>query len=222
MGNINSVAAAIDFEIDRGYRILLDEESFSGETSYQKAIYIPSGIDVALDVRGSGSAELSGMMRMRDLDFAILTVEKGAGFTAGDSLQIELNYSGASNALPDYMAGSFLRMYEAIFPELRETSGWREIEELQPSILFVYPETANTSFWQTYPITNCKKLLYIDPVKKFSGTDLIFIAPDIFLSPVKGFKLRFQRNNKQNIISFSLDSFRSQNFIFHKITSTNT
>ena len=150
MGNINSVAAAIDFEIDRGYRILLDEESFSGETSYQKAIYIPSGIDVALDVRGSGSAELSGMMRMRDMDFAILTVEKDAGFTVGDTLQIELSYSGAANALPDYMAGSFLRMYEAIFPELRETSGWREIEELQPSILFVYPETANTSFWQTY------------------------------------------------------------------------
>jgi len=73
----------------------------------------------------------------------------------------------------------------------------------------------------TYSFTNCKDKLYIDAVKKFSGTDLIPIAPDIFLSPSKGFKLRFQRNKKQKIISFFLDSFRSQNFIFHKIPGKN-
>ncbi|MDP8209979.1 MAG: serine hydrolase domain-containing protein [Candidatus Stygibacter australis] len=73
----------------------------------------------------------------------------------------------------------------------------------------------------TYSLTYCKDKLYIDAVKRFSGTDLILIASDVFLSPIKGFKLRFQRNNKQKIISFILDSSRSQNFTFHKILGTN-
>ena len=73
-----------------------------------------------------------------------------------------------------------------------------------------------------YSLTNCQDKLYIDAVKRFSGTDLKPIAQDIFISPVKGSKIRFQRNDKQEITSFYLDSFRSQNFIFHKIPGTNS
>jgi CubicO group peptidase (beta-lactamase class C family) len=75
----------------------------------------------------------------------------------------------------------------------------------------------------TYSFTESQNNLYIDAVKKFSGTDLRLIAPDIFLSPTKGMKIRFQRDDNNQITSLFLDSFRSQKFIFYKIsTNPNT
>ena len=71
----------------------------------------------------------------------------------------------------------------------------------------------------TYSFTESQNNLYIDAVKKFSGTDLRLIAHDIFLSPTKGIKIRFQRDDDNQIVSLFLDSFRSQKFFFNKITS---
>ncbi|MCF7911031.1 MAG: beta-lactamase family protein [Candidatus Cloacimonetes bacterium] len=70
----------------------------------------------------------------------------------------------------------------------------------------------------TYTLTKSDDNLYIDAAKKFTGTDLCLIAPDIFLSPSKGIKIRFLRNKNNQITSFFLDSFRSQNFIFNRIS----
>ncbi len=69
----------------------------------------------------------------------------------------------------------------------------------------------------TYSFSISENNLFIDAVKKFTGTDLRLIAADIFLSPSKGIKLRFQRDEHGEITSFFLDSFRSRNFLFQKI-----
>ena len=67
----------------------------------------------------------------------------------------------------------------------------------------------------TYTLTLKDIELFIDAVKKYRGANLRMIAADIFLSPTKGIKLRFQRDDEGNISSFFLDSFRSQNFLFY-------
>ncbi len=69
----------------------------------------------------------------------------------------------------------------------------------------------------TYQIAAAEKWIIIRPVKKFPGTSLKMIAADIFISPEEGIKLRFKRNEKGEIDSFFLDSFRSMNYLFSKI-----
>ncbi|MCF7912424.1 MAG: T9SS type A sorting domain-containing protein [Candidatus Cloacimonetes bacterium] len=151
MGSISiSESAVVNFTIASGYQMELGQEYFTNSESFKKAIYVPAGAEVECNVSGSGSIEISDKLRLRDIDLVVLTAEIEEDFSVDDKLQIAVSYAGAAEEFQAAMCGSFKRMYEALFPELTETAGWRDIEELQPSILFVYPETDNTSFWQAY------------------------------------------------------------------------
>ena len=91
--------------------------------------------------------EISSVMQLRDLEFSILTIYPAENLVAGDSLQIVLEGNCLEEVELSRPAESFLKMYIALFPELADRENWRELEPAQPNILYIYPDTDETSFW---------------------------------------------------------------------------
>ncbi|MCF7911069.1 MAG: DUF1573 domain-containing protein [Candidatus Cloacimonetes bacterium] len=113
---------------------------YSSETDsiYHHVLPVIDGIGYSIDNSLNCSAELSSVMRMRDMEFTVLTVEPEFGLASGDTISVELSGSSEEGITFQQPAGSFLQMYISMFPEMAERENWRDIEPAQPSILYIY------------------------------------------------------------------------------------
>ncbi|MCF7918712.1 MAG: DUF1573 domain-containing protein [Candidatus Cloacimonetes bacterium] len=148
-----SYSSRIPFHIERNSGITYLEMT-AGETEadsvYHQVFPVIDGDIFCVESSENCQVEMSSVLKMRDLEFSVLSIIPEPGLQTGDLVRVELS-GGSENEISFHKpAGSFLRMYTALFPELAERENWRDIETAQPSILYIYPDTAEPAFWSVF------------------------------------------------------------------------
>ncbi|MCF7911178.1 MAG: DUF1573 domain-containing protein [Candidatus Cloacimonetes bacterium] len=128
-------------------RTILATES---DSVFQQVLPVIDGEEYFALSSSNCEVEISSVMRLRDLEFSILTVYPSENLLPGDSLQIVLEGNCQAEVELSSPAESFLKMYISLFPEMAERENWRELEPAQPNILYIYPDISEPSFWQAF------------------------------------------------------------------------
>jgi peptidase C25-like protein/concanavalin A-like lectin/glucanase superfamily protein/uncharacterized protein DUF1573 len=120
------------------------------DSVYHKVLPVIDGRGYSIDNSLNCSAALSPVMRMRDMEFSVLTIEPELGLASGDTICVELDGSCEEGITFQKPAGSFLKMYISMFPEMAERENWRDIEPARPSILYICPDDVNILTYLDY------------------------------------------------------------------------
>ncbi|MCF7918713.1 MAG: DUF1573 domain-containing protein [Candidatus Cloacimonetes bacterium] len=120
------------------------------DSVYHQVFPVIDGDVFCVESSENCQVEMSCVMRMRDMEFSVLSIIPVSGLQSGDLMRVELS-GGSENEITFHKpAGSFLRMYAALFPERAERNNWRDIETAQPSILYIYPDIDEPAFWNVF------------------------------------------------------------------------
>jgi len=140
------------------------------DSVYHQVLPVIDGCGYSIDNSMNCSAALSSVMKMRDMEFTVLTVEPELGLVSGDTISVELSGSSEEGITFNNPAGSFLKMYISMFPEMAERENWRDVEPAQPSILYIYPDDANVLINLNYLVEWKKQKGYLVTVATTTET----------------------------------------------------